>query len=255
MPHRKQYRRPPLVEVFCEFFFEGPEGTEWDSFGVPSFYKKIKSDFPTRKRLASVGVEFKVAGNGAAPEVKTVGPPTPRHQFVSENGKTLVQLGENLLVVNQLPPYYGWERFEPTVAECLKTYVGIWKPKTVARAAVHYIDKVDIPKPEVRIEQYLNLYPNLPEFPGTTATNLAMAYEVGGASEGDILAVTMRQHPSANPEGVSFMFQWDYVATVGMPATSSAVGSWLKGAHGFLSQVFLSTFTEDCLKLFDPEDG
>ena len=40
-PKRKQFKKPPLVEVFCEFFFQVQDGSEWDSFQVPTFYKKI----------------------------------------------------------------------------------------------------------------------------------------------------------------------------------------------------------------------
>ena len=29
---RKQYKNPPLVEVFTEFFFQAEDGHEWDSF-------------------------------------------------------------------------------------------------------------------------------------------------------------------------------------------------------------------------------
>jgi uncharacterized protein (TIGR04255 family) len=253
MVKRKQYKKPPLVEVFTELFFQQPEGVEWDSFVIPRFYKKVQKDFPTRQRLSAVGIEFRMAGGGAAPEVQTLGPPTPRQRFISENGKTLVQLGENLLVVNQLPPYYGWERYEPTVVKCFEFYTTLWKPKSVARAAVHYIDKIDIPKLDVGIEEYFHLYPRLPDFPNSPATNITMAYEVQGAAEGDILAITMRQHPSANPEGICFMLQWDYVATRGLETNPEAVKAWLAAAHDMISQVFRSALTEECMKLFDPE--
>src|SRR5207244_219697 len=119
---------------------------------TPSFYKKIAKNFPIRKRLNAVGIEVRVPGGGAAPEFQPFGPPTPRLRFISEDEKTLVQLGENLLVVNQLPPYYGWEKYEPTVVECFDHYTKLWKPSSVARAAVHYIDKVDLPMLETGLE-------------------------------------------------------------------------------------------------------
>jgi uncharacterized protein (TIGR04255 family) len=175
MAKRKQYKSPPLVEVFTEFFFQSPEGIEWDSFIVPSFYRKIAKNFPTRKRTATVGIQVRMSGGGAPPEFQPFGPPTPRHRFISENEKTLVQLGENLLVVNQLPPYYGWEKYEPTVVECFGLYVKLWKPARVGRAAVHYIDKIDLPEAEAGLERYFNLLPVLPEFPPQPATNLTMS--------------------------------------------------------------------------------
>ena len=163
---------------------------------------------------------------------------------------TLV-LGDNLLVVNQLPPYYGWEKYEPKVVECFGLYLKLLKPKQVARVAVHYLDKIDLPEADVGLEKYFNLVPVLPDFPQASATNLTMSYEVPGANAGDILVVTMKQTNSANPDGMSFLFQWDYAATGGLPDDEAKVQKWLNQAHDYLSKLFLSTFTDECLKLFD----
>ena len=248
---RKQYKKPPLVEVFSEFFFQPEEGKEWDAFVTPSFYKKFEKRFPTRKLFNAVGIQVRVPDGRDLPEFQPFGPPTPRHRFISADEKTLIQLGENLLVVNQLPPYYGWEKYEPVVVECFDQYLKLWKPSSVARAAVHYIDKVDLPVLETGLETYFNLLPSLPEFPDRPATNLAVSYEVPGASDGDILVGIMKQAPSANPEGMSFLFQWDYVATKGVPPQTDAIKKWVNDAHDFLSKVFLNTFTDECRKLFD----
>jgi uncharacterized protein (TIGR04255 family) len=248
---RKQYNKPPLVEVFTEFFFQPEDGKDWESFVTPSFYRKFEKRFPTRKRFNTVGIQVRVPGEVGSPELQRFDPPTPRHQFISADDKTLIQLGENLLVVNQLPPYYGWERYEPIVVECFDQYLKLWKPSLVARAAVHYLDKVDLPVLEARVEDYFNLHLILPDFSDKPATNLAVSYEVPGASDGDILVGIMKQTPSANPEGMSFLFQWDYVATKGLPRKTDAMKTWVNGAHDFLSKVFLSTFTEECRKLFD----
>jgi uncharacterized protein (TIGR04255 family) len=251
MAKTHKYKNPPLVEVFTEFFFQPHDGQEWDSFILPTFYKKIEKDFPTRQRLSSVGIEFRVAGGGAGPEFQRFGPPTPRHRFLAEDQKTLVQIGDNLLVVNQLPPYYGWERYEPRVADCFGQYCRLWKPARVARAAVHYVDKVDLPVVEAGLDRYFNLLPVLPEFPPQGATNISLGYEVPGASEGDVLVVTMKQHPSASPDGMTFMFQWDYVSTGGLEPETPAVREWLAKAHDYLHATFESTFTDECRELFN----
>jgi hypothetical protein len=89
MGKRKQFRNPPLVEVFTEFFFEPNPEREPHSLLVGKFWGKVKEDFPQ--------------------PIEPTGPPAPRDRFASADGKTILQIGENLLVVNQLPSYYGWE--------------------------------------------------------------------------------------------------------------------------------------------------
>jgi uncharacterized protein (TIGR04255 family) len=232
MARRKQHVKLPLVEVFCEFYFAPAPDKGVDSLLLSKFWKgSVKSNFP----LA----------------VQPAGPPVPRHRFLSQNEKTFLQIGENLLVVNQLPPYYGWERYEPVVVEAFESYVRVWRPARVDRTAVHYINKIDVPEVDFNLEKYFNLFPVLPEFPNTPATNIALSYEVQGAREGDIVVTTMRQHPSAAPQGATFMLYWDYVATGGMAADMKEAQSWLAGANDFLDDLFFSTLTDECRRLFD----
>ncbi len=87
---RKLYAKPPLVEVFCEFFFENAQGQEWDWFVIPRLYSRLKKRFPTRKHIRSVGVQLRMEPSRGVEHVERLGPPTPRHQFFSEDGKSLV---------------------------------------------------------------------------------------------------------------------------------------------------------------------
>ena len=143
---RKLYAKPPLVEVFCEFFFENAQGQEWDSFIVPKLYSILKKRFPTRKHIRSVGVQLRMEPSRGVQDLERLGPPSPRHQFFSEDGKSLVQVGENLLVVNQLSPYYGWGKFEPLVIECFEVYCKLAKPLRVAPSAFTTSTRWTFPK-------------------------------------------------------------------------------------------------------------
>ncbi|MEX0710744.1 MAG: TIGR04255 family protein [Pirellulales bacterium] len=248
---RKQYAKPPLLEVFCEFFFDLEEDPSWDGFLVPRFFEAIEADFPSRKHLQAFGVQLRLDEGGQV-GVERKGSPTPRHRFESHDGKTLVQVGENLLVVNQLPPYYGWERFAPRVIDCWQKYSSVWQPKRISRLALHYIDKIDIPDRQVRLENYFNLYPTIPQVVDKPMANLAMAFEVTGDQDGDVLVASFRQLASADPTMSSFLFQWDYVSGGEIESTPEAVGSWLAAAHTLMSTYFRATMTEECEKLFQP---
>lgn len=161
MAKLKQYKNPPLIEVACEFRFEPDPEKEVHALLLAKFWKgKIKAAFPQAIQPAE--------------------PPAPRDCFASEDGKTFVQVGENVLVVNQLPPYYGWGRFEPVVVDCFHEYARHWMPLRVERAAVHYINKIDIPQREFNLDKYLNLLV-LPEFPKKPAWNINASYRVYGA--------------------------------------------------------------------------
>jgi uncharacterized protein (TIGR04255 family) len=231
MAKLKQYNNPPLIEVVCEFQFEpSPEKIPY-ALLLAKFWKgKMKAAFPQA--------------------IQPTEPPKPRDRFASENGKTFVQIGENLLVVNQLPPYYGWEQFEPVVVDCFREYARHWRPLRVERAAVHYLNKIDIPQLEFNLDKYLNLLV-LPPFPNKPVMNISASYTVCGARESDVVVTTLRQLSSANPEGTSFLITWDYYTNGGLPADTDQLQSWLGDAHDFQRELFVSTLTDECRKLFD----
>jgi uncharacterized protein (TIGR04255 family) len=250
MAKKNQYKNPPLVEVFCEFFFQPPEEAEWDVLLLTRFWNKIRTAFPKRENLKA-GIEVSVREGEGSPKVR-FGPPTPQYRFRSADNKTLVQIGENLLAVNRLPPdYEGWGKFEPVVASSFSHYLQVWKPSKLVRAAVHYIDKIDIPKREIELADYFTLYPVFPEKPKTLVTNVLLSYEAKGANEGDVVVFTMKQMPSANPHGVSFFVTFDYVATGGLALKVESVKRWITNAHDHLHELFENTFTNECKKLWD----
>jgi len=231
MAKLKQYKNPPLIEVACEFRFEPDPEKEVHAVLLAKFWKgKIKDAFPQA--------------------IQPTEPPAPRDRFASADGKTFVQVGEDLLVLNQLPPYYGWGRFEPVVVDYFREYARHWKPRRVERAAVHYINKIDIPRLEFNLDKYFNLMV-LPEFPKKPAWDITASYTVQGAQQDDVVVTTLRQYPSADPEGASFLITWDYFASAGLPADAQQIQSWLEAAHDFQRELFLSTLTDECRKLFD----
>jgi uncharacterized protein (TIGR04255 family) len=227
----KKYKKPPLIEVVCEFQFEpDPDKKMFDPL-LENFWKgKMRAAFPQA--------------------IQPTEPPDRLHRFASREGKTFVQIGENLLVVNQLPPYYGWERFEPVVVDCFREYARHWKPLGVKTAAIHYVNKIDIPQLEFELDKYFNLMV-LPDFPNKPVWDITASYKVQGAQKDDVVVTILRQHPSADPEGVSFLITWNYFASRELPADTGEIQSWLRDAHDFQRELFLSTLTEECRKLFD----
>jgi uncharacterized protein (TIGR04255 family) len=248
MLERKQYRKPPLIEVFCEFFFEPFPDSDWDALLMADFYRGLgKHRFPKSKRAEARTVQLMSRDSQRGRQRHSGG---QRHCFASADGNTTVQVGENLLVLNQLPPYYGWERFENDAKLVLALYLNIW-PSTQL-ASVHYIDRIDIPDPTFHLEEYFALFPVLPDDLMTCPiSNLAMAFEVCGDTEGDVLAVAFHQQPCANPGTNSFRLQWDYVATVPQFADVPSVVDWLRTAHSATSRAFRSSLTDRCEQLFE----
>lgn len=252
MLERKQYAKPPLLEVFCEIVFEPVGGQEWDGLLLAGFYDRLgRQRFPRKKGLNTVGVALELGGADET-KVDRLGPPTSRLQFLTGDGNRIVQVGENLLAVNQLPPYYGWEKFEKDALDALALYLDVWKPRRVRRAGLHYVDRIEIPGETIHLPDWFNLFPVLPtSFQDRPVSNLTMAFEVVGKREGDLLSIQFLQQPSANPELTPIHLQWNYAATRGLEATEAAVRDWLSLAHEATGTAFRSALTAKCETLFE----
>jgi len=249
----RRYKKPPLIEVLADFYFEADEGREWDPKRLPYFTNAIKSlGYPDESNMQRPGPS---RPRGARPRPRRNVNWLWRHRFASEDGNRTAQVGENLLVINQFPPYYGWRNFMQQTLECYGIYQNFWPTARIAHVGLHYVDVVKVPGDSFYIDDYFNLYPVIPETAGAwSIRNLAMSCETEGAVKGDLFSFAFHQRPSADPELNTFRFRWDYDCVDGMAGEIGAIESWLDRAHDFLRIAFRSTFTEKCEQLFEPED-
>jgi uncharacterized protein (TIGR04255 family) len=252
LPDRR-YRKPPLIEVLADFYFEPGGDQDWDPKRLAQFTEDIKKrGYPAEENVREHGLS---APRGVPLRTRRNVNWPWRHRFASEDGNRTAQVGENLLVINQFPPYYGWRQFKQQTLECYHLYQQLWPSNKIAHVGLHYVDVVKVPGDSFFIDDYFNMYPVIPDVEGAwSLRNLAMSCETRGGSEGDVCSIAFHQRPSADPDVNTFRFRWDYVSVEGMTAESTTVESWLDLAHQFLRVAFRSTFTDKCEQLFDPEN-
>jgi uncharacterized protein (TIGR04255 family) len=247
MLERKVYRKPPLLEMFADFSFN--EDLPWDTPRLIDFHRAVGGSevFPNTKDPE------------ARPRDKRPGA-AGRHragrrlwQFLSLQGDRVVQVGPHRLVMNQLPPYYGWEKFRQDAERILGAYLAVWPADRVESASLHYIDMVVLPGETVNLVDYFNLYPVFPApLLERAPSNLAMACQFAGAAEGETLVVSFR-HDVKQEGQLVFHLQWDYFATRTYQASVADMINWLNSAHEQTSEAFRASLTPKCEALFEPE--
>ncbi|MGH8605379.1 MAG: TIGR04255 family protein, partial [Gammaproteobacteria bacterium] len=161
MTNDRRYRNPPVVEALCEIYLKE---SAWDDTVPGQFYDRMKHGFPVKRQreIQEANISFSIAGEAAA-GIRRL---PPWIQFVTESGDRMIQLARDLLVVNQLRPYPHFDDWEPAIYSALEVYRELAMPKAVARLGVRYINRVVIPEPRIRMEEYFTLYPQLPQAMG-----------------------------------------------------------------------------------------
>lgn len=242
MATRRYYSQSPLIEALCQFKFE--PGMEWDMAIPGLLYQQFKAEFPERRQQKAF--EFTVGPD--IDDLKTQATPN-RMQFRKADGSALIQVGPDLLIVNALRPYPGWERFRAMILSALETYCREASPRGIKSLALRYINRLTFPFDSVDISDYLLFSPGVPDSLPQTFVEWAQSVAMP-AGRDDILRLTGGSREE-NPEEIVFVLDIEFVAIRGCDLAD--VGPRIDKAHDQIESAFEACITEKSRLMFREE--
>jgi uncharacterized protein (TIGR04255 family) len=157
MPAIMLYKRAPIIEAVIELRFRQPAAAQI----IDRAAKSLQAEYPLRNH--EEGRQLRVdAATGKAETIVV---------WHGEKLTTLDQADNVILrsasfISSRLAPYLGWEQFR----DRSKRDWALWRKAAgavdISRIGVRYINRIDVPTPPntpVRLEDYLNCYPHMPE--------------------------------------------------------------------------------------------
>jgi uncharacterized protein (TIGR04255 family) len=240
-----KYNKPPITEALCEFRFRS--GSDWDPTVWGLLYQSIKDSYPTKRQARHLQVSLNAQAEGVSQNLQT----TERMQFLSEDEKSLVQVGPDLLAVNFLAPYPSWEVMRPAIDKALTSYRRIAEPIGLTRIGLRYINQIEIPETMVESEAYFNFYPHvgpdLPQEHGPLVCGVQFPYADGR----DILKLQLATDvPSSGPEWIAFNLDLDYFVNEADNIDFGHTMEWVDEAHSAIGKTFEAAITEKLRDLF-----
>jgi uncharacterized protein (TIGR04255 family) len=238
----RRYGNPPLVEALCQFQFEPVQ--EWD-IAVPGlFYQKVQNEFPVRRQQK----QFEVLLEQGKSEVKHQA--GDRIQFLRPDGKSLLQVGPDLLIVNVLQPYPGWASFRILIATALDHYYEVAHPVSIKSLVLRYINRIDIPGRAFQIEEYLHFSPRVPDalpqtFVAWTAS-VAVPY-----SERELLRLSAGSSGDQERGHVGFVLDIEFVTLRLQP--EEITSAQIDRAHEMIETAFEECITGKAREMFREE--
>ncbi len=242
----KMYKRSPIVEAVCEFQFE--EGSPWDLTIPGRIYEKVRNTFPILRQSERVTVS--VLGNPEefGPQFGTLS----LMQFLRKDEQALVQVGTHLLSVSVLKSYPSWPRFLSLIKRGFNTYRDIAAPKGIRRIGLRYINHIDIPGHDIKLEDYLEFRPyigkGLHQDFGTFALGVHFPYEESRDLLNLQLASLPQQIPSSNSATVALSLDY-FLLRPGEVALEEAF-QWIDAAHKHIEDAFEACITQKLRELF-----
>ena len=243
----KKYKNPPVIEAVCEFQF-GPS-SPWD-LAIPGLvYEGLQKNFPKRRQTKRYETGLRTTPEGVLQEIRT----TEIIQFLREDGRVLVQVGENLLSVNHLKPYPTWKDFLPMVRDSFDIYAKVAKPTGIKRMGLRYINRIEFPDAKVELGDYFSFYPflgpSLPQDHGAFIAGVEFAYEDGR----DGLRLQMTNAKADQGEVIAIVLDLDYFLRQQGSVSVDATFDWIETAHNRLEAGFEGCINEKLRTYFDEE--
>lgn len=239
---RKKYNNPPLVEAVFEIFFSS---SEWSPATPGLFYSEIKDKFPhISQNQGGFGISFDNKGIKIGSGNRYI------TQFKNQNKDTIIQLADNLLTVNKLPEYHGWEFYIEIINYATEALHKVLRIDQYNRLGLKTINKIEVNKHSYEnFKKYFRILPSIPD--DNVKENLnsfQLNFESPLIEQKEILAIslaTLREEPKYK---APVMFQIYMTKTREIDKDFS---SWLEHAHKKISETFENGLTKECKKNFD----
>jgi len=187
--------------------------------------------------LQEMGLQFEIGPLGLGQKIL---PPRPRMRFKHASRPLLVQLAENVLTVNVLAPYTGWDTMSRDVLDVWRQARDVLEPSAIIRIGLRYINRIerqsadDHPGNWLKASDYIApvVLRSTPEFLSRVEAHLDAKNRI---------IVTLGNQPPAAASGYgAIIFDIDRIVERELPPGEDALSPEMNRLHEHVWQVFAS---------------
>lgn len=182
--------------------------------------------------------------------------PNPEQRFrgfmlKSHDRLSIVQFRIDGFTYNRLRPYPSWEDILPEAIRLWRIYVATVVPEAIARAAVRYINRLDLPASGAGLGAYLAAPPRIPE--GYQASMGGFLTRVTlSASHGLRAIVTTASEPSFGTPDTTIILDIDVFSDAAeLTPDDARLEPILERLRDLKNRLFFESLTEDAVRVFE----
>jgi uncharacterized protein (TIGR04255 family) len=232
---RNRYTKPPLIEAICEFQFKA-EGWDWTVPGL--LYQQISETFSIKREQMALRVQQSDKGETKPAMTRLL-------QFVRQDERASVDVGENILAVHHMAPYPGWHQFKPMIASVFERYLAVAHPAGLARVGLRYVNRLRFPDDVVDLASRVNFWPSIPQgLPREMNAMFARVELIYGPDNG-LLLLTLG---SAADGG--FVLDLDFITRTADQLRLEETLGWVETAHTRVEEAFEASLKDSVRSTF-----
>lgn len=239
MSKKQSYSNSPILEAVCEFRFTG----DWDNTIPGMFFSKIRNKYPIKNTKDFIEVDFRT------PEKKKSNFQPRKNQimqFTNSKKNSMVSVGNNTLSVHIIKDYTTWSDYQPIIIDNFNKYLEIAKPKEIQRIGLRYINRLNIPKKEIKIEDYFSYYINIPKGVNQDISSFLANTRLFYNEDIDRMQINLFSIEKKEQESdkfVSFILDIDYWMAQPNAINNKGVLEWLNLANNNIYNAFEKVLT------------
>lgn len=204
MAQYRHLKNAPINEALIDLRVKLPEDKRKVDL-LEKMHDQIKDRFPEKKQQIEHRLEFHS------------GPPTTEkkttdhvgYRFASEDGLWVVQATINGFTLSRLKPYETWENLRDEAKQIWRIYEDILSPEAVTRVATRFINKIEIPGPNIDFDDYLTAAPVIPKALSQIMMGFFSRVVVPDEKSKSVGIITQNFEPGINPQVIPILLDID----------------------------------------------
>jgi uncharacterized protein (TIGR04255 family) len=243
MQGSRHYSRAPITEAIIDLRVTLPEGFSVDK--LTEIYTSIRDNFSTKEPMHTSSLMFE-----AGPAIKIDASQQQNGLlFRSEDGKRIFQATLSGFTFNRLGPYSTWEDFSGEARHLWEIYKDICRPTSVTRAAVRFINRLDLPGPVVDLKDYLRTVPEVSSDLPQGLRAFFMQLQIPQEDLNCMLVINEAFAPPLSPELVSVILDFDLFREQIWQSDDEEIWRFLEELRHRKNEVFNASITEKTKEL------
>lgn len=158
-------------------------------------------------------------------------------------GRQFVQARLDGFTLNRLEPYDSWSSLAKEARELWNAYRNCVGPTSVLRLALRYINRIELPVPIERLEDYFNTLPVLAPNLGYSIGNHLMRFEVSIPEIQAGAVINCTTCAASSPELVGFSLDIDVFKSKEVPQAEPEIWSTFEQLRDEKNLIFFSSIT------------
>jgi uncharacterized protein (TIGR04255 family) len=238
------YPRPPIVEAVIELRFV--EALSKDS--IAKIVRRFGKAYPYSDQETGLNVHVDVEKKSATTESNWIG---TKLSSLDRTECTIVR--QQGFSVSQLAPYAGWDKFRDRAKHDWQIAEKSIGRCSISRIGVRYINRLDIPgdhEQSIRIEDYLHVFPTLPELDWLPISGYVMQVNRPLASDGCMITINSGTVPSPLVGYTSLTLDIDIYVEKDIPTKEDDLWQMIDRIRNHKNRLFEACITDQARALF-----